>query len=708
MSLNQPLQGVRIGIDVGGTFTDFVLFNPAGDRFFYHKQPSVPRDPALAVSQGLCELLSQSRLQARDVALLLHGTTLGLNAIIQRQGAPIALVVSRGFRDVLEIGRARMPSSFDFHAGREPPFLPRDRVLEISARFNPAGEVTDWPGEPELDALAGQIRGLNVSAVALMLINGYANPQQEQRLADILRRKLHDADINILSAAALWPEIREYERTLVAGLNAYIQPLMSRYFTRLASLIEELGIAAPLLVSASNGGVLPLDSALSRPVDTLLSGPASGVTAALQLAADCGAGDIISFDMGGTSSDIAIAQGGEAEMVTRTEIGGLPLVLPVVGVSAIGAGGGSIVSVDDYGVLKVGPLSAGADPGPAAYGRGGTQATLTDGYLACGIVDAASFLGGAMPLSAEKARAALATVAARLEFSAEDAVARAASGALAVATAQMAAEMLKALAQRGLEPAALTLVPFGGAGPTHANFLAQEAGIRRILIPPRPGTFCAQGAATASLRRDFVRSLRVKVSANSLPQINATLRQLVTQAEQWFNASARHLTNTVRLNIAADMRYAGQAYELKIALADTQAAALGSLTVEELTVEQLRQAFHLRHQRSYGFRDDGAEIDLTTLRLSLIGQLPALPATAADAGDGPAVYHRRPVFLQQRWLSARVYQRAALRPGDRFSGPAIVEQEDTTVLVLPHWEATADRLGNLHLSRLAEQEEPAV
>lgn len=684
------MQGARIGIDVGGTFTDFVLFDPRRNGFFYHKQPSTPSDPALAVQQGLSALLAKSALAPHDVAMLLHGTTIGLNAIIQRRGARVGLIVTEGFRDILEIARARMPSSFDFHATREAPFLPRDRVLEIGARFDPRGNATRWPQAAELDRVAHALEALQVDAAALVLINGYANPQQEGELADALQRRL--PGIAVLSAARTWPEIREYERTLVAGLNAYIQPLMQRYFERLRRLTGEIGIGAPILVTASNGGSLSLASALARPIDTVLSGPAAGVVAATRLSNDCGEPRIISFDMGGTSSDIAVSVGGFAEIATRTEIGGLPLVLPVVGVSAIGAGGGSKVWADDHGVLKVGPESAGADPGPAAYGRGGEDATITDCYLTTGILDSAAFLGGDMPLKSDLARAALDRVARRLQFDDADAGVRVASGALAVATAQMASELHKSLAQRGLDPAEFALVPFGGAGPTHANFLAEDAGLNRIVIPAKPGTFCALGAATADLRRDFVRSLRVPLNEATVADLNTALDALNDEARVWLDEQGDALTESTAIFCAADMRYAGQAYELKSALPES--------LPRPLTVAAVIEAFHAEHERIYGFRDEHAPVELGTVRLAIVGRMPGVGKTHLDAGTGaPTPKARRDVYLNGAWTEAQVFSRAALLAGDRFAGPAIVEQDDTTVLVLTGWQAHTDDQGNLHLVR---------
>ncbi|MDX3927820.1 MAG: hydantoinase/oxoprolinase family protein [Shinella sp.] len=680
--------GARIGIDVGGTFTDFVLSDPRDGSLTYYKEPSTPDEPSRALIEGLKSLLEKAGLHSGDVGTIMHGTTIGLNAIIQRRGATIALVVTRGYRDILEIARSRMPSSFDFHASKEEPLVPRFRILEIDARLSAAGEVTNAPDEAGLDRVAEELKALDVDAAALVLINGYTRPAVEIDLAAKLSQKA--GGLAITSAAAIWPEIREYERTLVACLNAYIQPLMQGYFAGLKTGLERDGVTAPILVTASNGGSLSLVSAEERPVETILSGPASGVMAAARLAAAASVSSIITFDMGGTSSDIAVAHAGSAELATRTDIGGLPLVLPVVDVSAIGAGGGSIVWVDDHGVLKVGPRSAGAMPGPVSYGRGGTEPAVSDCYLTLGYIHPAGFLGGRMRLDLDAAKNALAEIGARIGFSGEDGAARAAEGALAVTTAGMATELYKTLASRGLDPADFALVPFGGAGPTHANLLAEEVGIGRVVIPPAAGTFCALGAAAADLRRDFVRSLRQPLNEGSAALLQEVFLALADEGMAWLDREG-DAAGARRFERAADMRYAGQAYELRVAL--DESAADAALVAE---------AFHREHERIYGFRDTETEVELGTARLAVIGVTPKIAQPEISAGIGkPEPKGERALFRKGEWITAAVYVREALGAGDAIRGPAIVEQDDTTTVLLPGWSARADAVGNLHLERLA-------
>ncbi|MCD1266953.1 hydantoinase [Shinella sumterensis] len=681
--------GARIGIDVGGTFTDFVLSNPNDGSLTYYKEPSTPDEPSRALIEGLQSLLKKAGMTSSDVGTLMHGTTIGLNAIIQRRGATIALVVSKGYRDILEIARSRMPSSFDFHASKEEPLVPRLRILEIDARLSASGAVSKAADDAELDRVAAELKALGVDAAALVLINGYTTPSVEIDMAQKLSEKA--GGLSITSAAAIWPEIREYERTLVACLNAYIQPLMQRYFAGLKKGLERDGVVAPILVTASNGGSLSLVSAHERPVETILSGPASGVMAAARLAEAADVKSIITFDMGGTSSDIAVAQAGSAELATRTDIGGLPLVLPVVDVSAIGAGGGSIVWVDAHGLLKVGPQSAGAMPGPVSYGRGGKEPAVTDCYLTLGYIDPAGFLGGRMKLDVDAARKALAEVGARIGLTGDDGAALAAEGALAVTTAGMATELYKTLASRGLDPAAFALVPFGGAGPTHANLLAAEAGIGRVVIPPAAGTFCALGAAAADLRRDFVRSIRRSVDDKTAALMLDVMKELEDEGSAWLDREGE-TSQTRRFERGADMRYAGQAYELRVKLDENCRDAAS-----------IAEAFHLEHERIYGFRDTDTDVELGTVRLAVVGVTENISQPEIAAGSGkPACKGERPIFRFGKWVSAGVYDRSALGAGDQIAGPAIIEQDDTTTVLLPGWSARADALGNLHLERTVQ------
>lgn len=679
----------RVGIDVGGTFTDFVLAGPRG--LVFHKEPSTPDDPSAAVESGLVAIVAKAGLAMRDLRLLVHGTTLGLNAIIQRRGGPIGLVTSPGNRDVMEVARCRMPNSVDFHLTKEEALVPRNLAFEIPARITVDGMVLMRPDARDYDRVAKSLREGGVRTVAVMLLHSYLHPALEAEVAAEIAARL--PGIPVSASAAIWPEMREYERALVAVLNGFIAPLMDGYFARLQDRLSARGLVAPITITTSNGGTVALRSARARPIETVLSGPASGVVAAARAAERTAHQRLITLDMGGTSSDIALTRSGEPEYTTRTTVGGLPLVMPVVNVSALGAGGGSILWVDPQGVLKVGPRSAGAAPGPVCYGRSGTEPTVTDCYLVCGFIDPANFLGGRMRLDRAAAEAALAPIAARLGFTGADAPARAAHAALSIATAVMATELAKGLAQRGEDAAGFALMPFGGAGPTHANLLAEEARLAAVLVPPAPSTFCALGAILADVKRDFVRSLRIRLlpeSAAATAKLHAALAELSAEARGWVAEEAQALRGH-SLSATTEMRYAGQSFELTV---DWDAATFAAPTPAAIA-----ELFHRVHEGVYGFRDTASAVEVTALRVRVTGHVE--PIDQPDAAPLPAAAQAgvRRVFDGEAWRDWPVWQRAALGAGARVEGPAIIEQEDSTLVLLAGWRAEVDSRGNLEMRR---------
>ena len=674
----------RVGIDVGGTFTDFVLADGAAARLVFHKEPSTPADPARAVADGLVALVAKAGLSMDQVSLVVHGTTLALNAILQRRGAELALVTSPGNRDVLEIARLRMASSVDFSLTNEGPLVPRDRAFETPARLSVDGTVLAEPNEADYEALAGKIRASGVGAVAVMLLHSYRYPELEARVVAGLRQ--HLPGLPIEGSAAIWPEMREYERAMVAVLNAYVAPLVGAYLDRLLALLQGVGMTGRLLLTTSNGGSLGLLDARARPIETVLSGPASGVVAAARAAHGSAFDRLVTLDMGGTSSDVALTRAGVPDYTTRTTVGDFPLVMPVVAISAIGAGGGSVVWLDREGVLKVGPHSAGAAPGPACYGRGGTLPTVTDCYVAVGWLDPANFLGGRMHLDAEAARNALSPIAKALGLATPE---HAAEAALRVATAAMATELSKAMAQRGEDPAEYALMPFGGAGPTHANLLAEEAGMPAIVVPPSASTFCALGAILADLARDFVRSLRLRLDDAAAPRLLAVVAALRSEGEAWLAAEPGPL-HAHGQHATADMRYAGQSFDITVEWDDS--------TLSNPTPAAVAELFHQAHEKIYGFRDPDSLVELTALRLRAWGRLApvVLPGLAASTAAPVAMGTRR-IFTAGEWRQVPVYARATLAPGHTLSGPAIIELDDSTLVLRTGWALRPDPSGNLVL-----------
>ena len=677
----------RLGSDVGGTFTDFVLADMATGQIAFHKEPSVPEDPSRAAEAGAAALIAREGIAPSSVELVVHGTTLALNAIIQQKGARVALVVSRGNRDVMEIARARMPNSYDFTLGSDETLIKREAVKEIGARGRSDGSVLSAADPEEIAAIAREIAEADYHAVAVMLLNSYRDPGLEAEVARHLAQAL--PGVPVTPSAAIWPEMREYERALVTCMNSYVHPLMETYFERLQTRFAGLGLTAPIYITANNGGTVSLDTARARPVDTVLSGPASGVLAATRTAPE--APSLITFDMGGTSTDISITQGGELAFTNSTLIGDYPLMLPVVNVSAIGAGGGSIVWADAQGLLKVGPESAGADPGPVCYGRGGTRPTITDCYLTLGYLDPGRFNDGKLALDADAAAAALAESgqAARQD----DAVATA-SAALMVATARMATELRKLMAQNGLDPRGFVLAAYGGAGPTHANLLAEEAMLDGVLVPRLPGTFCALGAILADVRREYVRQARITTTrdGDQWAGITNLLAEIETEALGWV-ADEGDLIGAHELRLTCDMRYPGQAFELPIDVPD--------YALEKLTPDLLIDLFNAEHARLYGFAEPDSAVQVTTLRLSVVGIVEqiGLPTVAPGALPEPRTVRR---MYHDDWRDVPVYDRAAIGSGATVDGPAIVEQPDTTVLILPGWRARSDTMGNLMITRIED------
>jgi len=680
----------RIGIDVGGTFTDFVMADLANERFYYHKEPSVPGDPSRAVEQGIAALVKSAGLAFGDVELVVHGTTIGLNAIIQRRGARVALVVSPGNRDVMDLARSRMPNSYDFTAPRETPLIARDLVFEIPARMRASGEIVRRPTADEFASLVAALKAAQVDAVAVMLLNSYRDRSLEAETASALRQALPGTLVT--ESAELWPEVREYERALVAALNAYIHPLMESYFERLKTRLSALGLAAPIYITANNGGSLGLETARQRPIDTILSGPASGVVAAARVAAPGNRSKLITIDMGGTSTDIAVCVAGEPEFTTATNVGDFPLMLPVVNVGAIGAGGGSILWVDAQGVLKVGPESAGADPGPVCYGRGATRPTVTDCYLVAGILDPARFLGGRMTLDRAAAEKALDAIADKLGLAGADRALRAAASALRVATSKMATETSKLMARRGLDPRAFALLAYGGAGPAQANLLAEEALLPEVVVPAAPGTFCALGAILADVRRDYLRATRIAIGRDpeQMELLLAAVAEVEREALQWV-AKEGDLIGEHRLEAAFDMRYPAQAYDLRVSV-PAQARA-------SLDAAKLAALFHEEHRRHYGFANHESPVEVKNLRVRVTGRVAPLKLASPPATPTPVPKATRQVFDRTQWVTADVYDRAQLGAGARIAGPAVVEQIDTTTWILPGWQAATDPVGNLILTR---------
>ena len=672
----------RLGIDIGGTFTDFSLLNEDTGQLTGFKSPTVPADPAAGVLEGLEALVAELGIAPGDIAYLVHGTTIAVNTVIERNGAALGLLVTRGFGDVLELQRLRLDNPVNFTATRPAALIPRYRVGEVSERILTDGTVDTPLDAAELLEEGGRlVEHERVEGLVVSFLNAYRSPQHEMEA----RRRLNERHphLPIVCSHEVWPQIREYERTIVTALNAYVRPRVVRYLGRLEDRLAEAGVRAPLYITKSNGGVTSARDAREATVQTLLSGPASGVIGASHVCRQAGYGNLITLDMGGTSADIALVRDGQPTYSTDEIVGDFPVVLPAVGVSSIGAGGGSIAWLDDTGILKVGPQSAGADPGPACYGRGGQSPTLSDAFLLCGFLNHETFLGGRRRLHPDRAAAAVRPLAAALELSVD----QAAEAICEVATANMYAAFSNVLARHGIDPRDFSLVAFGGAGPIQACFLAREFHIPRVIVPPSPGTLCALGAMSADVKSDYVRTIHRPLGAVTAAELVAECARLEAQARRWLTdvdppIRAHHVA------FAADLRYVGQAFQVEV--------PLDPALLRDATLDPVREAFHAAHERLYAHADRAAEVELIDLRATITGDTPKPPLARPPRGTGaPTPVGERSIHYERAHHQAQVYRRRDLRAGDRLAGPAIVEQDDTTTVIPAGFIGTVDDAGNL-------------
>ena len=671
---------IRLGIDIGGTFTDLVSVDERTGELRTMKVPSRPTDPAGAVQEGIERLRETAGIDPPEIVYFVHGTTIALNTLIQRAGARTGLVITRGFGDVLEIGRLRLPNPNDFMCERPEPLVPRHLVAEIDERVLANGEVLRPLDLSELEAAADRLIAAGVEAIAVCFLHAYRNDEHERAAVAFLRERC--PGLYVASSAATWPEQREYERTLVTVMNGYLGGQMKAYFDTLHEVAEDIGLSATLFTTKSNGGLMTAASAAEAPVQTLLSGPASGVVGALAVARAAGSPQAISLDIGGTSADVAIIDGA-VPYSTESAVGDFPVIMPTVEISSIGAGGGSIAWVDPAGVLKVGPRSAGAHPGPACYGRGGTEPTVTDAYVTLGIIDPDRFLGGRMPLDAARARDAMAALGGRIG---RDAVGAAAS-VLDVVTANMYAQLLPLIARKGVDPRDFALVAYGGAGPTQASLLARELGIKRVIVPRYPGLLCAYGSLVTELKSDFVATLLVRSDHVEYAYLEERFAALEDQARRWLRDQTGELGRHA-IERAADMRYKGQSFEVTVALDG------GRRQVR--TLADALSAFHEDYETVYSQSDRTAPVEFVNIRVTISGETPrpTLPELPSLDGTRPAA-GRRDLFLDGSWQAATVSERADLRAGQELSGPAVVEQDDTTVLVPAGSRGIVDRWANI-------------
>jgi N-methylhydantoinase A len=680
----------RLGIDIGGTFTDFCLMNEASGALMSVKVPSTPSHPTKSVLEGIRVYGERYKVPAQAIRYFAHGTTIAVNTVIERKGARTGLIVTKGFKDILNLGRSRLPDIFDYFTEKPEPLVARRHVKEIGERMLKTGVSYKPLPEAEVIQAVKELIADGVEAITVSFLHSYKNPAHEQQAKEIIQR--HFPDLYVSVSSEIWPQIREYERTLVTTINAFVGRKMANYFGSLEKEVAAAGVKARLLSTKSNGGIMTAASARQVPVETLTSGPASGVIGARYVGNQAGFKKLIGIDMGGTSTEVAVIDG-DIRYSTESHVGDFDIIMPAVDVSSIGAGGGSIAWTDASGVLKVGPKSAGADPGPACYGRGGTLPTITDAYVVMGIVDPAKFLGGELKLDADKAAAAIDSIGKVLGL---DRL-RTAEAIVQVATSNMYSELVPLMARKGVDVSEFALLTYGGAGATHGFLLAREVGIQQVFVPLSPGTLCALGSMVADVKSDFIatvhQALDPKAQGDALADIRAAFARLEDRAAAWIRSENIHVEEE-RIAKGADVRYLGQSFEIPVDLSDVDLA-------QPDAARQIAQSFHKGYAAIYGQADKDAPIEIINVRVTAIGitTKPPMAPIAKQELQGAARQakpaSRRQIYIDGRTQDTAVYDRQQLTWGHEFAGPAIVEQYDTTVFIPAGFSARVDRLGNI-------------
>lgn len=664
-----------LGVDVGGTFTDF-LWQDGDAAPRLHKRLSTPDDPSRAVLEGIDELLEGREAGAGPIELVVHGSTVATNAVLERTGARTALVVTEGVRDLLTIGRQTRSDIYDLEPVTPEPLVSPELTFELHGRLRPDGSVEVAPDHSEVRGLLYRAEAAGAEALAVSLLYSYANATFEELFDQVATR----SELFISLGSRVSSEYREVERTSTAVLNAYVGPVMSRYLGRLEDGLRARGIAA-LRVVRSDGGAAEVERAAALPVATLLSGPSAGVAGAFEVARAAGFERVLTFDMGGTSTDVALCDGA---VPTRGAlvIDGLTARTPVVDVHTVGAGGGSIARLDAGGALRVGPRSAGAEPGPAAYGRG-QEFTVTDAHVVLGRLGAGGLLGGALKLDERRARRAAAALVHGFGGDAQ----KAAEAVLDVANANMERALRVVSVERGFDPREFTLVAFGGAGPLHACALAEALELPRVLVPRWPGVLCALGAARADLTSTRTRPVLRRLESGA--EASAAVALALEAAEVSAVADVEGGTGVIEVTHALDLRYAGQSYELTIALESSGPRA----------IEGARAAFDAAHEARFAHADTSAPVEVVNARVTARVRSTIEVAAPALGPGGARPASEARVWIDGAWFATPVYAREDLGAGDTIEGPAIVTQLDTTTLVARGWRAAVDAWGNLVLER---------
>lgn len=671
-----------IGIDVGGTFTDFTLWNETTQSLDNFKVPSTPHDPSEAIELGLRNAMDHFGM-GRKISHLGHGTTVATNMVIERRGSKTALITTKGFRDILEIGRQTRPDLYDITVNKPNPLVPRYLRYEVNERISSEGNILTELNLDEIKNIAKELMAEDIEAVAICFLHAYRFPEHELNVRQILRSIL-PASIPICLSSQILPEFREFERFSTTVMNSYLQPKMGRYMERLVDRIHTIGLEARPYTIHSNGGLMSIEDAKSFPVQTCLSGPAAGVVGASRLIHTANLTNVITFDVGGTSTDVSLIKDGVPAFTTNREVAGYPVKCPMVDVHVIGAGGGSIATIDRAGALKVGPGSAGAKPGPAGYGHGGKEATISDANIVLHRLNPVSILNGKMPVDEEASEKVISELSDKLGLS----MVECANGIIRIATANMARAIRAVSIEKGHALEDFVLMAFGGAGPLHASHVAQEAGISKVLIPNSPGTMCAQGVLMSDISRDYVHSVVRNLDGEGWATIMVDRDRLISEGTSWLKNEniPDDLTSYVT---TIEARYQGQNHEIPV-------------RIKGASISDFEEAFLKNHKATYGYVIEDRTIELVNLRVTMIGangQRPkAYPKVEGTLSE--AIIEHRKVYLDERtgWQNMAVYDRTKIPTGVQISGPAVIEELSSTTLILKGHTAIQDQHRNLLIS----------
>lgn len=671
--------GVLVSVDTGGTHTDIVVIDRRTDSLYVHKVPTTPGELSNGVLAGVTSALARSNLNISDVERLVYGTTLVTNIIIEREAVPVGLITTENFRDILAIGRAyRDENIYDLSWRPAEPLTPRYLRHGVPERIDSRGAVLTPLDEDRVRQALKAIVAEGVDTIAICLLNSYANPEHEQRIAQIAREEYPDLRLSVSSD--ILREFREYERTSTTVANAFVMRPIEEHLNSLEDALKEAGLQSAPYIMRANGGVMGFESAKKSPVALAHSGPMGGIIGAAVIANSMGSGDLITLDMGGTSTDVALIAGGKPRLTTRSTIAGMPVKLPTLDLVTIGAGGGSIAWLDDAGALKVGPKSAGARPGPACYGKGGRQPTITDANLLLGRLNPEWFLAGAGHLDIDLAREAVQRLADKIGIG----LMETALGIVAIGESHMANVTKIASVKQGVDPRAMTLVGFGGAGPLHTLSIARQLDMRKAIIPCAPGNMSALGMLTADITHDFARSMVKDLDALEPGELAAKVMELTEDGRTWL-AGEHADSSAILLLTSVDMRYRGQSHELNVPLLDADNA------------DALVDAFHDEHERIYGYAMRGDAVQLTNVRLSAIGRLEDGTWRRQCAEEISGKRGERDVWFDASGpVKAGVWRADGLRTDEDIHGPAVVEFDGSTFIVPPGWSVRCDELGHLH------------